>query len=153
MSLEEEIEPTIGLGHLPIELVCKIIGYLELNDRKNASLVCKRWRAAFLAGNFLSDVLVKANNNLFVSNRPPAVSEFASGALDGVRRHRASSAMVLEPSTTGSAHFCSNLVNLEFEHESADVSLMLGNLRSLRKNWVTKINHYLIQNDLLEYFS
>lgn len=140
---DEAVDEQLGLAHLPIELVCKIIGYLELNDRKNASLVCKRWRAAFLAGNFLTDVLVKANNNLFVSmnNRPETASASARGDLYlGGVRHRASSAMAMAP-LARSAQFCLNLVNLEFEHESADVSLMLGNLRVIRQNSVATLNN------------
>lgn len=75
MANEDDTPDSFSPNHLPIELICKIIEYLDVNDRKNASLVCKRWRSAFLAGNFLCDVLVKANNNLFLHHRPESAQD------------------------------------------------------------------------------
>ncbi len=56
-----------GIDTLPLEIICKIFSYLEVSERKNASLTCKKWRFAFLNTNFLSDVLIKANNYSFIS--------------------------------------------------------------------------------------
>ena len=123
----EDKEDNIEISQLPIELICKIMDYLELNDRKNASLVCKHWRWSFLASGFLSEVIVKANNNLFVSLQHRRISGSA-------RQHRDPSSMVVSNSPImASLDFCFNLVNLDFEHDSADVALMLSNLRASKR--------------------
>lgn len=119
-------EENMEIYQLPVELICKIMSYLELNDRKNASLVCKHWRWAFLASGFLGDVVVKANNNLFVNQR-----RVSKGSA---RQHRDSSSMVLSDSPImASVDFCLNLVNLDFEHDSADAAFMLSNLRAFTR--------------------
>jgi hypothetical protein len=56
-----------NINELPVEIICQIFSYLEVSERKNASLVCKKWRYAFLNTHFLNDVLIKANNCLFIS--------------------------------------------------------------------------------------
>ena len=124
---------------LPIELVCKIIDYLEFSDRKNASLVCKKWRNAFLESYFLKDILVKANNHLFLSNRPPSSRLPSANSTKNLANsnvsypaHRAASTMALSSYSTRSTfntHLYANVVNLEFENDSADVSLLLSNLK------------------------
>ena len=63
-----------GINTLPIEILCQVFSYLEVSERKNASLVCRKWRFAFLNTNFLSDVLIKANNYLFISRPTSSAS-------------------------------------------------------------------------------
>jgi hypothetical protein len=45
--------------HLPTEIICLIMSFLNLNDRKNASLISKRWRSSFEEGFMLKDIVVK----------------------------------------------------------------------------------------------
>lgn len=126
LSTESFEDPaTINLNNFPIELICKIISYLDFNDKKNASQVCKRWRFAFFTSNFLSHALVKANNNLFVSYRPHSPQTWGS------KIHRSASTMAIQSfKLTFNFNFYTHLVNLDFENDSADVDLMLNNLRS-----------------------
>ena len=63
-----------GINTLPIEILCQVFSYLQVSERKNASLVCKKWRFAFLNTNFLSDVLIKANNYVFISRPTSSAS-------------------------------------------------------------------------------
>lgn len=50
--------------NLPVEIICLIMSFMNLNDRKNASLISKKWRNSFEESFMLKDVVVKANNNL-----------------------------------------------------------------------------------------
>jgi hypothetical protein len=126
------VETTIQ--SLPTEILCKIMDYLDFNDRKVASLVCKKWRNSILESYFLKDILIKANNHLLLS-RPsssslshPSLPLNSTANLSVSNQHRAASSMV--PSSTFNIHLYSNVVNLEFENDSADVSLLLNNLKA-----------------------
>lgn len=63
-----------GINALPVEIICQIFSFLAVPERKNASLVCKKWRYAFLNNQFLSDILIKANNHLFISRPTSSAS-------------------------------------------------------------------------------
>lgn len=130
----QQVNQDTTIDDLPIEIICKIIDYLEFNERKNASLVCKKWRNAFLESYYLKDIMVKANNHLFVSNRPLSASVNKLPPLNlSHSKHRAASSMALHSYSTKSNfnfQLYNNLVNLEFENDSADVNLLLKNLKS-----------------------
>jgi len=63
----EMFKYSANINELPVEIICQIFNFLEVSERKNASLVCKKWRYAFLNTHFLNDVLIKASNCLFIS--------------------------------------------------------------------------------------
>lgn len=141
-SLIDESDQQQSLNNLPLELVCKIISFLDLNDRKSASMVCKKWRYAFFESNCMHDVLVKANNVLFVSNRPSSnnngkyqsSANLTSSTLTN-SKHRAASSMALSSySLTFNFYFYFNIINLEFENDSADVGLLINNLKIYKPN-------------------
>jgi hypothetical protein len=67
LDTNEMFNYSANINELPVEIICQIFSYLEVSERKNASLVCKKWRYAFLNTHFLNDVLIKANNCLFIS--------------------------------------------------------------------------------------
>lgn len=130
--LMSENESKTSIESLPIELLCKIIDYLDFNDRRNASLVCKKWRSAFLESYYLKDIMIKANNHLFLSSRPSSSSSQYSAS-----KHRAASSMALTSYSSVSTfnfYFYSILVNLEFENDSADANLLVKNLQSRNSN-------------------
>ncbi|RNA11116.1 F-box LRR-repeat 13-like isoform X2 [Brachionus plicatilis] len=112
------------IQNLPTEIVCKIFDFLSFSEKKNASMVCKKWRDYFLESYYFKNIMVKANNHLFVSNRPNSSSTRTLGHL-----HRASSAMALWASSNFNHQLYTNLVNIEFINDSADVSLMIENLK------------------------
>ena len=125
----------IHIDSLPIEILCKIMDYLEFNDRKNASLVCKKWRNSILESYFLKDILIKANNHLLLSRPSSSRTNLPlnSSANLSASNHRAANTMALSAYSTISTfniHLYSNVVNLEFENDSADVSLLVNNLRA-----------------------
>lgn len=117
------------IENLPVEILCHIFSYLSFYHRKNASMCCKKWRYVFLETDFLKKISIKANNNLFTSQRPVSKRTESSQAP----KHRASSAMALSSySVTSLSKFnlflYNNAINLEFENDSADVALFLRNL-------------------------
>ena len=121
------------IDSLPVEILCKIMDCLEFSDRKNASLVCRKWRNAILESYFLKDILIKANNHLLVSSRPSSSVVPATGSLLTTSNHRAASSMAMSAYSTTptfNIHLYSNVVNLEFENDSADVALLLKNLNA-----------------------
>ena len=63
-SIKEKEESPIL--HLPIEIICLIMSYLNLNDKKNASLISRRWRNSFEEGFMLKEIVVKGNENLIM---------------------------------------------------------------------------------------
>ena len=117
------------ITHLPVEILCKIFSHLTFYDRKNSSLCCKRWRLVFFETNFLKYISIKANNNLFTSR--PISSQ--KTLCDKAPKHRASSSMALSSYSNSSLsrlhlYFYNNAINLEFENDSADVTMFLKNL-------------------------
>lgn len=130
-------ETCVGINSLPIEILNKIFDYLDFGDRKNASLVCKKWRNAYLES-FLGDIMIKANNHLFVSSRPSSSNMYSSLSLNklsdlSATKHRAASTMALSAYSSTSSfniHLYSNVVNLDFENDSADVALLIKNLQN-----------------------
>lgn len=124
----EEYEPLSSpIQNLPTEIIYKIFNFLSFSERKSASMVCKKWRNHFLESYYFKNIMVKANNQLFVSNRPSSTSTHGLGHL-----HRASSAMALSDNLNFSNHLFTNLVNIEFINDSADVSLMVENLKKIK---------------------
>lgn len=127
------------INSLPIELICKIMCSLDFSDRKNASLVCKKWRSAFFESCFLKNVLFKANNQLFfLANRPPS----SSASLKLTRSsHRASSSMALSSDAPllFNTYLYDNIINLDIENDSADVSLLLKHLEIKRQALIASL--------------
>jgi hypothetical protein len=125
----DETKPSISI--LPVEILEKIFQYLEFYDRMNASVCCKQWRVVFLHFQFLDNVIVKANNSMFTSR--PMSSQNTQKSLNHISQHRASSAMSLSSFSMSSiskynSYMYNNCVNLQFDGDSADVSLFLKNL-------------------------
>ena len=118
------------INSLPVELICKIMCYLDFSDRKNASLVCKKWRSAFFESCFLKSVLFKANNQLFfLANRPSSSSAKLTHST-----HRASSSMALpSDALLYNTYLYDNIINLDIENDSADVSLLIKHLETKRQ--------------------
>ena len=54
-------EQDSAILHLPTEIICLIMSFLNLNDRKNASLISKRWRSSFQEDFMLKDIVIKGN--------------------------------------------------------------------------------------------
>lgn len=52
---------------LPTELICHIMSYLNKNDRKNASLISKKWRLSYKNASILKNIKIKAND-YYISN-------------------------------------------------------------------------------------
>ena len=78
---------------------------------------------------FIKDILIKANNHLFVSR--PYSSTRCTPSLSSSNHHRAASSMAISSATsTFNVHLYTNVVNLEFENDSADLSLLLSNLKA-----------------------
>ena len=143
---ENKVEPlsvvstTTSIENLPLEIICKILDYLEFSERKNASLCCKKWRNAFMESYYLKDILIKANNHLFLSDRPP--SSTTSSLTNS--KHRSVSNMALSAyslNTKFNIHLYNNCVNLEFDNDSADAALLLKNLKS-SQNLETRHQHH-----------
>ncbi|CAF0730981.1 unnamed protein product [Brachionus calyciflorus] len=129
---EEEAMNISEIDALPNEIICKIFDYLDFCDRKNASLVSKKWRHAFLESYYLKNIMIKANNQLFLSNRP---SSSPNNSLK--HGHRSSSSMALSiysSSSNFNYQLYNNLVNLEFDSDAADVSLLVKNLQQGKNN-------------------
>lgn len=123
---------------LPIEIICKIMCYLDFDDRKSASLVCKRWRNAFFETCFIRHVLFKANNQLFVTARPSSTSQMLTSSS-----HRSSMDMAMERSGSFNTHLYENVMNLDFENDSADVALLLQHLELKRQHSNDASKHLL----------
>lgn len=122
-------ETRVSISILPVEILEKIFQHLDFYDRMNASVCCKQWRIVFIHSQFLENVIVKANNNLFTSR--PMSSQNKS--LNQISQHRASSAMGLSSFSMSSMskfnlYMYSHCVNLQFDADSSDVSLFLKNL-------------------------
>jgi hypothetical protein len=47
---------------LPIELMCVVMSYLNKNDRKNVSLITKKWRLSYKHASILKNIKIKAND-------------------------------------------------------------------------------------------
>ena len=124
IETQAEIETdVVSINYLPVELICKIFDYLTYNERKNASLVNKKWRSAHLQCLEMNRVVLKANNNLFLSQRPQLTATTTSLSI----QHRAASSKAL--TSTFNFNLFRNLVNLEFDNDSADINLLLRNLQ------------------------
>jgi hypothetical protein len=67
-KIKEEIDKDSLILHLPTEIICHIMSYLPLNDKKNSSLISKRWRNSFEEGFMLKEIVVKGNDNLINKN-------------------------------------------------------------------------------------
>lgn len=115
------------IQNLPTEIICKIFDFLSFGEKKNASMVCKKWRDYFLKSYYFKNITVKANNHLFVNNRPNSSSTHSLGHF-----HRASSSIALSASFNYQLY--TNLVNIEFINDSADVSLMIENLNKIKNS-------------------
>lgn len=122
-ELSEESEPDTAsespFNNLPIELICKIFEYLDYSQAKTASLVCKKWRGAFIHSSQMQSIILKASNSLFGTNR---LSSASLGRLT-YHTHRSNMAVSL---SSFNMYLFHNLVNLEFENDSADIALLLS---------------------------
>jgi hypothetical protein len=118
----------VSVHDLPIEIICKIFDYLDYSQSKSASMVCKKWRHAHLESLLMKSVILKANNNLFISCRPVSAS---TSSKTNSSQHRSASSMALQTYTsTFNFNLFRNLVNLEFDNDSADIGLLMSNLKS-----------------------
>jgi hypothetical protein len=118
------------IENLPLEIICKVLDNLPFSERKNASLCCKKWRNAFMESYYLKDILIKANNHLFLSNRP---SSSSTSSLTN-SKHRSVSNMALSSYSLNSNFnilLYNNCVNLDFDNDSADAALLLKNLKTI----------------------
>jgi len=142
-SNETELSSIKTFEDLPIEILCKIFDYLDFNERKRVSMVCKKWRNAFLDSFSVNNVIIKVNNNLFKSTRPTSSSQSSLTLNESTKslqqlsnnhtnRHRSASQLALASYSINGIDdykFYSNMVNLEFSNDSADVDLLLKVLR------------------------
>jgi hypothetical protein len=140
---EAELFDVKSFEDLPIEILCKIFDYLDFDERKRVSTVCKKWRNAFLDSFSVNNVIIKVNNNLFKSNRPMTSSQSSLSLKEPTKsfqtisniqtnRHRSASQLALASYSINGVDdykFYSNMVNLEFLNDSADVDLLLKVLR------------------------
>jgi hypothetical protein len=123
-----DYDTTCSMHDLPLEIICKIFDYMDYSEAKNASLVCKRWRNAHLESQLMRSVVMKANNSLFVSYRPASAINSNNSSL---AKHRSANTMALNTYTsTFNFLLFRNLVNLEFDNDSADIGLLMSNLKS-----------------------
>lgn len=126
-EIAEDEPVSSSIQNLPTEIIYKIFSFLSFSEKKSASMVCKKWRNYFLESYCFKNITVKANNQLFVGSLPS--SHHSLGHL-----HRASSAMALDDKFNFKSHLYTNLVNIEFMNDSADVSLMVQNLKSIKNS-------------------
>ncbi len=133
MSLGNDTgEKGFNLGKLPVEIICQIFSHLTFCEKKKASVCCKQWRCIFLETGFLKEASIKANNNLFTS-RPVSSQSSQFNIQNKPPQHRANSLIAVSSYSSSSLSglkFClfNNVVNLEFEKDSADVSLFIKNI-------------------------
>jgi hypothetical protein len=112
-----------AINRLPFELICKIFEFMSVNQAKQASALCKKWRYAFFESVKMNQTIFKANNTLFVSERPLIQSKPLM-LYTAASQHRPSSSMALV--SNFNLNLYQNLINLEFECDSADINLLLA---------------------------
>jgi hypothetical protein len=146
MAVVHEPQPSakneIAFEKLPIELIAHIMSFLKFNEKKNVSLVCKRWREAFLQGGSLDSALIKVSNQMLPSSASStSISSSYSSfnglsslstpiAVAGARSQSTTTLATASIQNSVSSNLYENVVNLDLENDSANVSLLLAHLKS-----------------------